>query len=323
MTPKIQPSENQESVTVQIPTYDMARLNGDLDLLCSELQTMILDELSVPDLASLAKTRTENDEGVKDYMHKRREDILGAFVKDVGQFLTLLDRTGLVVSCSSALHLVQAKAMAVHLRDMDVYATIEFENIMMDHFKTTEGYKVMNKSSRKNEYDSSVVNEVYKLEKGEKKVDIIFTDWASAIVPILQYHSTAVMNYIMARSLVSLYPQWTTEKKSLVNPRLYFEDCTNIRSVRALMKYVRRGFHVTTEPFQLGTHDCQQSAYCPHATRNTLDRDTLRWIFRPVNTLGDIPVTCDDMAVIMWCLGGQECKEDGDEVSSAFITVGG
>ncbi|KAG1844561.1 hypothetical protein C8R48DRAFT_544869, partial [Suillus tomentosus] len=162
--------------------------------------------------------------------------------------LTLLDRTGSIVSGSSVLHLVQAKATAVHLRDMDVYATIEFENIVMEYFKMTEGYKVVNKSSRKDGYDSSAVIKVYKLEREGKKVDIIFTDMASAIVPILQYHSTAVMNYITARSLISLYPRWTTEKKSLVNPRLYSENCTNIRSVLALMKYVRRGFHMTTEP---------------------------------------------------------------------------
>ncbi|KAG1868398.1 hypothetical protein F4604DRAFT_1584797 [Suillus subluteus] len=183
------------------------------------------------------------------------------FVKDVNHFLNLLERTGLVMSGSSTLHLVQAKAEAVHLRDMDVYVTVEFEESVMEYFKKEEGYKVTNKSRQKSEYDSLVVTKVYKLEKNGKKVDIIFTEYASAIVPILQYHSTAVMNYITACSLMSLYPQWTKEKKSLVNPCMYTDDCTNICTVLALMKYTCRGFHVTAEPLELGNHDCQRSVY--------------------------------------------------------------
>ncbi|KAG1793308.1 uncharacterized protein HD556DRAFT_1214509, partial [Suillus plorans] len=174
---------------------------------------------------------------------------LGTFVEDVDGLLALLERTGTVISGSSALHLVQAKARSVGLRDMDIYATLEFEDEVMNHFKAAEGYKVTSKGGRKQGYDTSAVQKVCELDKEGKKVDIIITDWPNVIMPVLQYHSTAVMNYITAHSLVCLYPQWTKEKKSLVNPRMYLEDGTNVRGVMALMKYVRRGFQVTTEPF--------------------------------------------------------------------------
>lgn len=77
----------------------MERLNNDLDLLCSKLQSMILDELSMPNLASFAKTRMENDKGVKDYMDK--------CFGDMDHFLTLLDPW--VWSGPNTLHVVQAK----------------------------------------------------------------------------------------------------------------------------------------------------------------------------------------------------------------------
>ncbi|KAG2030226.1 hypothetical protein BDR03DRAFT_1017356 [Suillus americanus] len=166
---------------------------------------MVLEELLLPDLMSFRKTRVENKEGVKDYMERRREDLLKEFVRDVEEFLQLLDRTGTVISGSSALHLFQAKSGAVAVKDMDIYATHEFEEEMLNHFKTQEGYKVTLISHQKTEYDSSTVNKVYKMEKETKKVDLIITEWASAIMPILQYHSMAVMNYMTACTFVSLY----------------------------------------------------------------------------------------------------------------------
>ncbi|KAG1811918.1 hypothetical protein EV424DRAFT_1302830, partial [Suillus variegatus] len=160
----------------------------------------------------------------------------------------LLERTGTVISGSSMLHLFQAKSAAITLRDMDIYATHEFEGEILSHLKEKEGYKEDLKTERKAEYNTSAIKRIYKLEKGKKKIDLIITEWASAIVPILQFHSTAVMNYMTARTFVSLYPKWTKDMKSLVNPRMYLHDSTNIQTVTALMKYVRHGFHVTAEP---------------------------------------------------------------------------
>ncbi|KAG2038930.1 hypothetical protein BDR03DRAFT_953141 [Suillus americanus] len=83
----------------------------------------------------------------------------------------------------------------------------------------------------------------------------------SPIVPILQYHSTVVMNYMTARTFVSLYPEWIKEKKSLLNPAVCMDNKINLQTVLALMKYVRRGFYVSAEPFQMGMHNCDRSTY--------------------------------------------------------------
>ncbi|KAG2037876.1 hypothetical protein BDR03DRAFT_982062 [Suillus americanus] len=159
------------------------------------------------------------------------------------------------------------------------------------------------------------------MEKETKKVDLIITEWASAIMPILQYHSMAVMNYMTARTFISLYPKWTKDMKSLVNPCMYLQDTTNIRTVEALMKYVGRRFNITAEPFKLGIHNCLSSMYCPSTTRNTLDDETLWWDFKEIETVGNMTITCGDMAIIIWCLGGNDCVEDGDNDSTTYIGV--
>ncbi|KAG1875263.1 hypothetical protein C8R48DRAFT_543622, partial [Suillus tomentosus] len=149
-----------------------------------------------------------------------------------------------VISGSSALHLFQAKSTAITLQDMDIYAMHEFEEKILSHLKEKEGYKEGLKTKRKAEYNTSAIKRIYILEKGKEKIDLIITEWVSAIVPILQFHSTAVMNYMMVHTFISLYPKWTKDMKSLVNPQMYLHDSTSIQMVTALMKYVRHGFCV-------------------------------------------------------------------------------
>ncbi|KAG2032553.1 hypothetical protein BDR03DRAFT_985605 [Suillus americanus] len=144
------------------------------------------------------------------------------------------------------------------------------------------------------------------MEKETKKVDLIITKWASAIMPILQYHSTAVMNYMTACTFLG---------ESM-------HDATNIRTVEVLMKYVGHGFSITAEPFKLGIHNCLRSTYCPSTTRNTLDDETLQWGFKEIETVGNTTIACGDMALIIWHLGGNDCMEDGDNDSTTYIGVG-
>ncbi|KAG1797051.1 uncharacterized protein HD556DRAFT_1306747 [Suillus plorans] len=106
---------------------NMTNLNGDLDKLCAELQCMIMDHLALPDLIELGKTRQENNEG--------------AFIEDTSTFIGVIECTGSIIAGSSALHLFQAKSEALALQDLDIYATQEFEETLLEHFKGKEGYK--------------------------------------------------------------------------------------------------------------------------------------------------------------------------------------
>ncbi|KAG2738970.1 hypothetical protein P692DRAFT_20841582 [Suillus brevipes Sb2] len=188
----------------------MQNSNGYIGMLCPEIQKIILENMTLPDLVEFAKTRVENKEGITEHIAKRRDKLFATFVHDVNAFISVLDRTGTIVSGSSALTLVQAEAGAIMMGDMDVYATEMFEEEVMKYFKDKEGYLSIQDVVRKNQYDSSAISKIHKLMKGDKKIDLIITDWTSAIAPILQFHSTAVMNYITAQSVVCLYPRWTS-----------------------------------------------------------------------------------------------------------------
>ncbi|KAG1878820.1 hypothetical protein F4604DRAFT_1679708 [Suillus subluteus] len=106
--------------------------------------------------------------------------------------------------------------------------------------------------------------------------------------------------YMTVRSFASLYPEWTKEMKNLVNPRMYLDGTTNVRTVTALIKYER---------------------ILPNALTNTIDGDTPRWDFNKVKTVGNTSVPCSDMAVVMWRLGGEDCEEDGNDRNPAYIGV--
>ncbi|KAG1769896.1 hypothetical protein EV702DRAFT_1049551 [Suillus placidus] len=146
----------------------MTNLNGDFDKFCAELQRMVMEELALPDLIALGKTRMENEEGVKQYMEEQRTTLYKVFVKDVDRLMDLIECTGTVISGSSALHLFQPKSTALRLRDLDVYATQEFSKEVLNHFKNVEEYTVTNTMTRKRDYNSSAISRVHKLERGRK-----------------------------------------------------------------------------------------------------------------------------------------------------------
>ncbi|KAG2127796.1 hypothetical protein BD769DRAFT_1356915, partial [Suillus cothurnatus] len=240
----------------------------------------------------------------------------------------LLNKTGSVVSGSCVLSLVQAERGGTIPKDMDVYITEKYEAEVLNHFKEEEGYECTQEMVTKPEYESSVVYKIHKLVKKNKQVDVIITHWKCAIAPILQFHSTAVMNYITADSIVCLYPRWTTANKSLIHPRMYLENLTHLSMLNALMKYQKRGFHMSAEPFHLGDHVCEEgqdnrkkSGYCPHALRSTVDGEIFRWNFRLTQTLGNTTIMCHDLPIMVWCLGGHECVEGNKDETISFMLV--
>lgn len=160
-------------------------------------------------------------------------------------------------------------------------------------------------------------------------MDIIVTHWSCAVAPIIQFHTTCVMNYITVKSLMCLYPKWTTAHKGFVNPRLYVDGKMNLRTVDMLMKYVGRGFNISTNPWHLGDHTCEgketngryKGGYCPHRLRSTIDDEVLCWEYAPRETLKGTTISCGEISTMVWCLGGFACN-DGDKnetISLLFV----
>ncbi|KAG2133027.1 hypothetical protein DEU56DRAFT_757246 [Suillus clintonianus] len=306
----------------------MQQFNGFIGWLSPEVQMLLLKEMTLSDLMTFAKTREENKEGVKDYMMKRREKLFRTFVNDVDGLIEIMDITGTVISGSSALSLVQAETEAVNAKDLDVYTTEGFEDDVVKHFKEKENYIGVQNIVRQQQYDSSAITKIIKLEKRGKKVDIIVTHWSCAIAPIIQFHTTCVMNYITSRSLVCLYPCWTCANEGFINPLLYVDGKTTLYTVDALMKYTRRGFKLTADPWRLGDHDCEdeatgeeKSGYCPHKLRSTIDDEVLCWRYAPTQTLAGTTISCESIGIMAWYLGGFQCREGDKEETMSLLFV--
>ncbi|KAG2145275.1 hypothetical protein DEU56DRAFT_754131 [Suillus clintonianus] len=302
--------------------------NGFIGILSAELQSNILEEMPLPDLITFAKTRRQNQDGIAYYMAMRRTKLFMRFVDDTNALIELLDRTGTVISGSSALSLVQPKRRAIVVRDLDVYTTEKFEDEVLKHFVEKERYEKKLEVPRKTEYESTAITKIYKLQNGQKQVDVIVSDWSCTLAPILEFHSTAVMNYITARSIVCLYPRWTAANKSMINPRLYLQNKTHMRTVYVLMKYRKRGFDLSADALYFGDHLCEgekntggKDGYCPHVIRSTVDDEVISWNFGPTKMLGNTTITCQDMPIMVWCLGGQECVEGDKEITLSFALV--
>jgi hypothetical protein len=308
----------------------MAHPNGYIGWLSPEIQQMILENLALPSLKILAETRNENKQGVEYYITKRWERLLRSFMDDVDEWINVMEHTSTVISGSNALKLVQAEAGSIITDDLDVYATEEFAKNILDHLKEKEGYSGIKDVVCNTDYGSASITKIYKLKKGEKKIDIIVTHWKCAITPILQFHTTSVMNYVTAHALVCLYPRWTCENKGFINPRLYQEGRTNLNVVNGVMKYIKRGFRISADPFRLVDHECNEdvkdspkTGYCPHKLRSTVDEEVLRWNFQDAGTLGATTVTCENEGIMVWCLGGWECKDGykDETLSLMFVSV--
>lgn len=86
----------------------------------------------------------------------------------------------------------------------------------------------------------------------------------------------------------------------------------DLKTVDGLMKYVRRGFRISADPFRLADHDCGEevidspkTGYCPHKLRSTVDEE----VFQHRRNYGMVPRR---MAV-------QRRRQGGDDLTTCNI----
>ncbi|KAF8180871.1 hypothetical protein BJ912DRAFT_855031, partial [Pholiota molesta] len=101
----------------------------------------------------------------------------------------------------------------------------------------------------------------------------------AALLPIVHFHSTVVMNYIASYGLVCLYPELTLGRRGVVNHQ-------NIphRVANSIQKYRERGFDIQTGLNAWDAtreHECGVDATCPTTPRRLLDGSALFIAFEP------------------------------------------
>ncbi|KIN93906.1 hypothetical protein M404DRAFT_74377, partial [Pisolithus tinctorius Marx 270] len=155
----------------------------------------------------------------------------------------MLSACDAIVSGSAALRMIlPTNACNWPSSDLDIYVT---------HYSQAQLYNLLNKYNYNivcqnrtchDDYSPSTILTVTTFGNGLKLIDIVVSRTSSALSPIFQFHSTAVMNFFSANSLFCAYPSLTLQHRAMINTGS-LQECTFPPShIRALLKYKQRGF---------------------------------------------------------------------------------
>ncbi|KAH6880229.1 hypothetical protein BKA70DRAFT_1239020 [Coprinopsis sp. MPI-PUGE-AT-0042] len=163
-----------------------------------------------------------------------------------GETRAMMKEHDVIISGSGALHVLMACTWSVN--DIDLYCG-QGRVQPVAEFLRQHGYAPVvpnNPGSDDTAKDEDYVSlrtvgsiRSFRHSVHQTKVDVIESATSSCIAPLLEFHSTPVMNWIAYDGVVSLYPELTMELRGLTNGiRLGYGD-----DARAgVLKYTTRGF---------------------------------------------------------------------------------
>jgi hypothetical protein len=173
--------------------------------------------------------------------------------------------TGTVISGSSVLWFVDDKYETWKPGDLDIY-TPHGKAARVLEFLIRDGYSVIPKERdiTQKYMENGHLSSITKLQKGECTIDLLESLTSSSITPITVFHSTAVMNYITADSIVMLYPFLTLCGYSACHyAAAQRGDHWHVKYVTDRQYTVRESYHLPQE---------LQWQLCPSLYRRPLDR---------------------------------------------------
>ncbi|KIK12663.1 hypothetical protein PISMIDRAFT_120481 [Pisolithus microcarpus 441] len=243
---------------------------------------------------------------VRGYLQSRVVSVGAQYFTEGKILIDILRTCDAVISGSTALHVMLPEhGTAWSPQDLDIYVTQACTERLLRKV-LFEGYTIV-KDANLNEmgYTYPKVSHLFVFTKGHRRIDVIVSSTSTAISPILQFHSTAVMNFISADTIFCCYPSLTLRQLSMMNAAFLYFGATTAAVLEAVAKYKSRGFHFVRCK---DVHD--RKNLCKVRTRTLTDGATM-WI----NML-DIPEashTCDDLfrqlgvLDVQWMLGGMPC----------------
>lgn len=278
-----------------------------------ELVHEILDYCGIGDLIRLGCTSRSHATLARDYLQLRMHHNICRFCTDVYAFQKMLRSCHSVVSGSAALHiLLPAKTMTWVPADLDIYVAFGNFHRLMTMLQDQNYHLIHQGSTNLNSYSFSCIRTVATFTNSLQQIHVVVSKMAASISPILQFHSTAVMNFFGVDDIFSAYPALTLQMLSKINPaRLYFGRFRHA-TISALWKYAERGFRYTS------CESGHQSKYtCKSIVRNLTDAGCM-WIdlkgLPHVSTTSLTLFKRYGFMDVEWVLGGMVCGSQ-----SAFL----
>ena len=279
-----------------------------------ELIYELLDHLNVRELVPIVALNSFHTDLVRKYIAQRFAIMAGRFFTNTAAFSKMLTDLHAVVSGSAALHLMLApKATNWIPRDLDIYVSYRHEISIYARMLNFGYFVVQEQDADETLYIDSFIKQVTTFFNGVRKVQVMFTKTSTAFVPIFEFHSTAVMNFVSPSHLFSAYPDLTLNRLSMINPGAVYFGYFNISVADALRKYRSRGFHYV---------NCDALGGCSSQGRTLTDSKGFWLSMKGVPSLDKSAselFASYDVVDVHWILGGRICGVRGVCLQPSFV----
>lgn len=225
----------------------------------------LVDRMSLKTLLEMRNLNQDvTDEMVSGTLKNRTRALLQGYFLNVDNFITLMEDNPVLISGSSVLEVINPEFVQEWAtgppKDLDVYTAPSFNDVLIDYLMQEEQYQIgtqlvfpntvpagimvphplaiVNNQDAYGRADVGHLITVTHLSNASgKHIDVVCCLNENFLIPILNFHSTLVVNAIHPKFLFVGYPQYTFEQTLLINPS--YEPTEDIQ-----MKYVQRGYIV-------------------------------------------------------------------------------
>ncbi|KAJ7429598.1 hypothetical protein B0H11DRAFT_1766922 [Mycena galericulata] len=237
-----------------------------------------------------------------------------------------LGRTDSVISGSSLVPILTGADFTPN--DLHVYVPKAKESQML---LAIEGMGFTNQRTEARTYSNITgIIRVHWLTKADHIINIVVVDGENALIAILYFHSTIVMNFLSTHGLFCIYPDLTLYRLSIFSNMTMLDNFTREKHEDCFAKYTQRSiiFAPSLRNFpEWSTHTCGQDPSCPHTIRSLHDGNGL---FIPLvshlespQTVHNVPLRMlyDGFTSVVWSLGGTACSEEDVLMDTFVISV--
>ncbi|KAJ2924572.1 hypothetical protein H1R20_g12527, partial [Candolleomyces eurysporus] len=279
-----------------------------------ETLTCTLQLLCIEDLVELVGESIASRQEVEEILFERLDTYLAQFQLRRDYVLGLLSSTDSFISGSFPLYVLFARLFEPS--DLDFFTSQDYHLTVVGYL-VKKGYKdirTIYSASVRYEFpqvqrsiryhdELEAIHKILELTNGRgRKINIVVSK-GSPLLPILQFHSTLVMNYIAPHGIVCLYPL-TLRRIGIIN----YINPLSTKVMDCVDKYVRRGFRMWTHN-QL-THKCGVDGNCPQTKRSLHDDHVVHFVFPNCSDKEGALIRQDDAVSATWRLSSaRACKK--------------
>jgi len=259
----------------------------------------LFDLCDLQDIMAFARSCRYIAGQVQWYLRRKLNILSARFFNNAADLAFILNACDAVISGSTALHfLLPIVSTPWSPTDLDLYIPLRCQ-LQLGHLLKKRG------KSNISLYSTSKIFTVLTFTKADKKVDVIVSSTDCAVLPIFQFHSTAVMNFFTGNSIFCAYPSLTFRGLSMISASTLYNGSFSPVGMKALLKYKQRGLAFVSCP---ATHEFQFA--CKSANRSLTD-DGCLWVdIDYVPRAGRRPENIFERFGIVdvnWALGGLLC----------------